>query len=293
MKTSRLIALVALVGMACHVEAAVVFYTSFDVGVQGSGPAPAPYPGAPGDILAGSTNVLNSPDAVNYMINSTGPQGGQAYLQARGATWPNQQGYTFGNLPTSTPAGGGGPDKFVAVEYTIEALVKPDFSDTGFGLGVAKIFDSQHLGDGSAWGDVTLYVNQNTGQVSFEPSSDPNGQIASTINLQSGLWYHIAAVVRTSGVQRTELWINNQLAGTGNYPGTWETIDLFRIAGYFNLGGWYWANGQNWQGEIDAFAISDVALAPDSFAIPEPSIAALIGTGGLLLAGKRRRGWLQ
>lgn len=291
MKTVRWMAIVGLVWVACHAQAAVISYTSFDVGVQS--PAPDPYPGAPGDVLAGSTNVRHN--NVN-ISSSTGPQGGQALQQLLGASWPNTQGYTFGNLPTNAPAGGSGPGKFVAVEYTIEAFMKPNFTDTGFGLSTrSTIFDSSHLGDGSFWGDVSLYVDQNTGQVQFAPSTEsfPGGPgfIASTINLQAGQWYQIAAVVRTSGVQRTELWINNQLARTGTYPSGYQTQDSFRIPGYFNIASFYWPVSQmNRQGEIDALAISNVALDPYSFAIPEPTAGALLGLGDLLLAaGWRKR----
>jgi len=231
-------------------------------------PAPNPYVAGPGDIMpAGVTGTLLDGPTNIVTPGAAGPQGGNVLEQPLGAAWPNQQGYRFGGEPYRFP-GTAGPT--IANTFTIEAIVKPDLSGCAFGLaGISYIYDAS-CHDGTQWLHGSgLYVNQNTGTVHLAMNMPGYGDISSTTALQSGQWYHIAVVVRGSGdaSQRTELWINGTLDATGSYPAGWETQGLFVVPGYFNIGSWYWSTARNWQGQIDAFAISDTALSPGSFVL--------------------------
>ena len=314
------VAVVFAVGLALVVASAAdareVFRINFDIDplqVPHAGPAPDPYPGGTGDILAGSTNEL-SPiggyDDNNVIVASDGPQGGGMYQQVRGAHWANSQGYEFNNLPGTPAFNGNGPDYFVANDWTLEVLVKPDFTNTGFGIwNTSWIFGSRNLADGSTWGDVDLWVDQNNGLVSFYPSSSGIGGIVANTPVVEGQWNHIAAVVRsalTGGPQQVELYINGVLQDTlGAYPGGWETQDLFRIPGgtntdqigtgdgdlgIFTIGADHWPTaGNNYQGDIDALVISDMPLGPGSFAIPEPATLVVLALGGIALVRRNRK----
>jgi hypothetical protein len=211
-----------------------------------------------------------------------GLQGGNVLDQPLGAIWTNQQGFRFG-ADGITIAGTPGPT--IANSFTIEAIVRPDFRGGAYSpfLGdtsaISTIFGSS-AHNGVSWQHATnISVDQNTGIVSLDlgmaSGGNPYGNIDSTTPLVSGQWCHIAAVVRGSGDanQRIELWINGVLDGTGYYPAGWETQSLYVVPGYFTVGGTYgpWFTQRNWQGQIDALAISDVALGPSSFVLPIPA----------------------
>jgi len=295
--TMAILASAGVIGVGSPASAAIRYLVNFDQGVQS--PGPNPYSATGGEILpAGITgNNLSAGDPVSgNLVNPpvTGPQGGQAFEMLRGASWPNQQGLRFGADNNGGFTGTTGP--VIANAWTIEAIVRPNFANTGFGQSqLSQIFNSQHLGDGSPWGDIALYVDQTTGLVHFEPNGTGLGNIDPATVLQADQWYHIAAMVRPGATQQTELWINGVLAGTGAYPAGWEVQNLNIVPGYFNVGSWYWATSRNFQGYIDAFAISDTVPALDGssgfalFApVPEPSTAALLSIG-MMLVGYRRR----
>lgn len=300
---------VSLALLVSSAQAAAVYKLTFDHGVMS--PGPADYTAVAGEVIpAGVHGVLLSPDSISgNLVASDGPQGGEALNMMRGSMWPNKQGYFFGrdyvpngdNYGTHTYPPYGCPDQIgvegpiILNEYTIEAIIKPDYTNTGFGLTeVSVIYDSQRY-DGIA-GGATLAVNQFTGKLTYQSGAPAGfGSIDSSFGLQAGVWYHIAVVVRTDPSyvnQRTELYINGVLDGTGGYPATWETQGLFKLPGYFTVGTQYWPMAQrNWQGQIDAFSISDVALGPGSFAIPEPAsvLALAAGLVGILGAVRRQR----
>lgn len=285
------LASLGVIVLAAPAPAAIRYLVNFDHGVQS--PGPATYTASGGEILpAGITgNNLTAGDTVSgTLVNPpvAGPQGGQAFEMMRGASWPNQQGIRFGEDNNGGFAGTTGP--VIDTSWTIEAYVRPDFVDKGFGLTQnSQIFNSQQLGDGSPWGDIVLSVNQNNGIVTFLPNGQGLGDVVSTTALQAGQWSHVAAVVRndSEGTQQIELWINGVLNGTGTYPEGWESLN--KIPGYFNLGSWYWTTGRNFQGYIDAFAISDTALNANSFVlIPEPATGMLLAAVGPLALRRRR-----
>lgn len=112
-------------------------------------------------------------------------------------------------------------------------------------------------------------------------------------------WYHIAAV---SDGSTLSLYINGILVGQDDMTLSDSTDTSLAIGTVDNLpeyesGAWsvargLWAggHGDRWFGNVDAAAISDEALAPESFvlAIPEPATLALLGLGALTMLRKRK-----
>jgi len=272
MKGFFVLVVVLLLAIACATAQASTIYRVFFDGPP-STPGPDPYVGGPGDILPTGVTGKGLDNPHNIVTPPfSGFEGGNVLDQPLGAAWTNQQGYRFGGDPWRFTEGTPGP--VIANTFTFEAIVRPDLSGCtsepflGVKTDVSYIIDSSCY-DGSAWQHATgLSVNQNTGKVQLAMNMYGHGDITSNTVLQSGQWYHIAVVVRTGNPQRTELWINGVLDATGSYPVGWETQGLFVIPGYFNIGSWYWTTGRNWQGQIDAFAISNAALAPGSFVLP-------------------------
>jgi len=272
MKGFFVLVVVLLLAIACATAQASTIYRVFFDGPP-STPGPDPYVGGPGDILPTGVTGTGLDNPHNIVTPSfAGFEGGNVLDQPLGAAWPNQQGYRFGGDGvrfTETP----GP--VVANTWTIEAVVRPDLSGCvsdpflGVKSDVCCILNAENLGDGYGAGDINLSVSQNTGKVSVSLGMGSSyGDMISNTVLQTGQWYHIAVVVRTGNPQRTELWVNGVLDATSNYPAGWEEQNLYVIPGYFNIGSWYWSVQRNWQGEIDAFAISDTALAVGSFVLP-------------------------
>lgn len=241
-------------------QAAVVYLFNFDGsdGTVAPGPGDAVPQGASVDV--GESTYIITPDP-------PGLQGGNALSQRLGAAWPNKQGVRIGNGPVIQNA------------WTIEAVVRPDLSGCSYGKALTSYVFNSYTQDSYDMGDVSLSVDQNTGIVTFSPWGNTLfGKITSSVSLKSGMWYHIAVVVRMGLPQQTELWINGSLDGAGNYPSGWETQGQYRIPSHFRIGGWdYTTTGRNWQGEIDAVCISDTALATGSFALLSGPLPALYG----------------
>ena len=251
--------------------AGVIFRLNYDVGVQN--PAPNPYPGGAGDIIpAGSSNQVFANTGI---VASDGYQGGQALDQHLGANWPNVQGYEFSNLPDNTTNG-----YFAANNFTIETLVKFNFTPSSQGVS-----DESHIWSGEKADNVymRLYVNQTNGVLHLDSGSYGQGNITSSSTVTTGQWYHVAVVYRGSGDanQNVELWINGALDATGGYPGTWETQSIFRIDKRFLVGtidGTPTGIRKNFQGQMDAIAISDTALDSESFVLPRTAFIPPEGT---------------
>ena len=125
-------------------------------------------------------------------------------------------------------------------------------------------------------GDMVLYIDQNTGKVTFEPQTGYGfGEIESSICLEEGdtklggPWYHLAVVV-DSATGESRMYIDGSLAGMGVIPDEPE-VDIELTLNGFCVGGPFFAQTQcNFQGMMDAFAISNEALSPEQFVLPVP-----------------------
>ena len=230
----------------------ILYSLNFDHGEQS--PGPNPYYAGTGETLPRFVTGTRLEDVDLVNSASSAYQGGQAVSQTRGASWPNTQGYTFG-VATSYSA-----------PWTIEVLLWCDFNDTGYGLcGTSTIFDGAP-GTGSN-GAHCLYIDQNTGILTWDPQYGGASVLSSSIALQENRWYHIAIVADTSSSQ-IKIFINGQVKGTTSIPSGWESA--YGIPASFNLGSWTGQTGKNWQGQIDAFVIDKTALAQGSFHLPVP-----------------------
>jgi hypothetical protein len=310
MKTLYAVLLVVMMLALCvAAQASTVYEITFDQGVSGTGGAPTVYTAGVNELIpAGMAGVrLNfggwdnaTSDGyqwhVGYLIDPITPgiQGGQALIVNLAAMWPNKQGYYFGHDDVLDASGNYGPHTYIDPvigcpdpvgvagpvinnDFTVEAVVWPNFDHNpiiDFGLSAqSTIYDSMRLDE--VVGGIGVSIDQNTGILTF---TYPGGTIAST-PLAASQWYHVAAVVRSGGSPQTELYVNGNLEGTGVYPTT------AMLPGYFTIGTAYWGTTQtNWQGLIDALAISDAALDPNTFVLKAGGLQVGTVSGKVVLS---------
>lgn len=304
MKSVYVLLLVLSLAVICMPsQAATVVKLTFDHGVMA--PGPADYTAAANEILPTGVHgsLLNwgyFPDisrATGNLLDSDGPQGGQVLNMNMSGAWGNKQGYYFGRdsqangdnyfmgqtYPAYTAAMQiGSPMPEINGAYTIEALVKPSFEPNNAGLtGISMIYDAQRLD--TYVGGTSIYINQNTGMLKAGPLWEGPSNLAGPVI--QGNWYHIGLSVTAGGHQ--DLYLNGALVGSAEGANPWLPGTAFTI------GTAYWpAAGWNFQGQIDGFAISDVALAPGSFVlpnVPEPASIVTLAIGMLGVCGSIRR----
>ncbi len=113
--------------------------------------------------------------------------------------------------------GSGANYQFGTGDFTLEAMIRPTSTATGYILNRRV-------------GDTYLGLTLNTGNVYFqcEPAGSTNTFIGSAI--QAGVWTHVAAT-RSSGV--VTLWVNGQAAATGTTTNFQQNFD---VAAPFRLG---------------------------------------------------------
>lgn len=126
----------------------------------------------------------------------------------------------------------------------------------------------------------------------FGDGSTINAQTFSSLSLSAGTDYFLAVTYSsgTTNAYLTDLSTNiqttQQLSFT-NYNLADSGVGL-RIGGLSSSGAGN-AAGSVFSGYLDEVRISDVALAPSQFLIPEPGTSALLAVAGLALAFVRRR----
>jgi hypothetical protein len=299
MKTVYALLLVLSLAVICvSSQAATVVNLTFDHGVM--------YPSGPADYTAAANEVLPAGvhgsllswaevggRATGNLVESDGPQGGQALNMMMSGSWPNKQGYYFGRdnvaagdnyfmgqtYPTYTDAMQiGDPMPVISGEFTIKAVIKPDYTPNVIDFGktaFSVIYDSHRL-DGVGAG-TTLWIDQNTGLLNYGPYWDgPN--IVSSYALAAGQWYEILVVSQASG--HVDLYID------GVFDGNMEGGPT-ALTEYFTIGTSYWpCCGWNFQGQIDAFSIDDTALLGP---VPEPASIVTLAIGMLGVCGSIRR----
>lgn len=259
--------------------------------------APATYPSAiyPEVIQPGMVGTFGANTSFN--------NGSQD--QPLGSMWPNHQGITWTGGPVISGA------------YTIEMVINPDFTHAPgygtFGLNwLSTLASCMTFGD-STVGDMHLWVDQNTGKISFQPQGNlwenayNYGNIESSVALvegdsyEAGPWYHLAIVV-DQAAGYTKMYLGTQpgifeLVGTGIVPAEAldpETDDAPQLAIDLNrmgIGDAFWPVTQwNFQGQIDSYAFQNIAATTDQFVleVPEPTTITLLAAGlGMIIRRKR------
>jgi len=176
--------------------------------------------------------------------------------------------------------------------WTIEASFKLD-SMTGYHTVVGR--DGRNVSDAHA-GKAPLYLSIRPGGVvaiEFSTADRQTYQAVSAAGLvTTNQWFAIVAV---SDGENLSLYLDKVLvaqltgmtgdtrigigegAGGDNWAGTWSV----------GRGMWNGGHGDRIFGNIDEVRISNTALDPCSFLIPEPTTILILGLGGLSLLRKR------
>jgi hypothetical protein len=256
MRTNKILGLVfGFLLSVSSVHAAVVAYWRFE----------------PGNLTADSSGNGNT--LINGSVTSSGDIAGNA--PGTGSAAFN----TPGNILYIYP---GTLDLSSYTQLTFEWFMKPDSSITSL------VWQQANLSDP---GGIGVYLNDGTTD-SIEGYHRESGLALVTNSVPggttSGAWHHYALEIdatnpTSSGIQ---LYIDGVPAGSfyqvGSLVATGFLNDSFFIGR--TLGG-----GSLFTGKLDEFRISSGLLTPAEFlnAVPEPSVAVLLGLGGALL-GRRR-----
>lgn len=166
----------------------------------------------------------------------------------------------------------GGADSFPLIAGK---LISGNFLDRGFEL--------QARPDGSVGGEAGTGKWQARFAIRFGGSQD---QVLSA-DLDFDTWYHLAGVRRGTGAGAVELFVDGVSQGTASSGHIDLTSGQHFSIGGANLGGGG-GFGRALDGFIDEVRLSDTALAPSEFLIPEPGSLSLLATA-MALMGMRRR----
>jgi len=261
MRTRRLFLLVCFIlflGAARPVRSAIVLYYSFD------GTIGADVPSGLVDDTGTYTAVIipgSDPDStIEYA--PANPTFNTAGTSARfyNDNWLDNAGDTF-LIPDS-----GGLDFSGFDEFTIELFVYPAFSGSGK---TRRLFSEYVYAYMYLDADNTLHAIRKWGGGAW----DENRTLVTMNDFPLDTWSHVAMTWDADALgDKFKLYVNGQLVGSA--PGT-STATIDSTAG-FAIGGYQRESGsraQFFQGKIDEFRISDVALEPSEFLGGVASIA--------------------
>ena len=124
------------------------------------------------------------------------------------------------------------------------------------------------------WGGWDITFDKNTKNIKF---SIRDQAISSSTSFEDGQWHHVA-VVRDAAANTYKLFVDYVEEASIEYSsGSVKNEPLAIGAGYG------WTSQRSFVGAIDDLRISDEALDPSDFMVPEPGTMALIGFGSLLM----------
>lgn len=206
-------------------------------------------------------------------------------------TWSEQSSPSGVDLETWTPSA-----------WTIESSFKADslsWAHTIVGRDGTDV-SNESASKAPLYFSVRKFSGDGSESVAIE-FTDLQGYTHSAISdpgiVTTGQWYSMVAVsdgetlslyldkelvaqtdMTASGSTNTALAVGDGTPGGDNWPGTWSV----------GRGMWAGGHADRWYGNIDEVRISDTALDPCQFLIPEPATILILGFGGLTLL--RRRG---
>ncbi|MBI9016359.1 MAG: PEP-CTERM sorting domain-containing protein [Phycisphaerae bacterium] len=171
-------------------------------------------------------------------------------------------------------------------QWTIEAVIKPT------ALGGNQTFvgrDGPNVG-GSGSGAAAVYFSTRGTDLAIEyrdvDGAGHNLQIDA--GLSNDIWYSLAAV---SDGSTLSLYINGTLQSTTlDLTTTGTDTALGQGEGIWTIsrGKWSTSHVDRFFGLVDEVAISDEALAPETFVVPEPATLVLLSLGSLAMIRKRK-----
>lgn len=284
----------ALIAIPALSHAATVAYWRFEEATTGN----VASSGTGGDVTYNDSVTDSSGN--NYHLRTYWTASAPAYTTATPSTWimDGSGGPVVSN--TAALSFDGGDDLYSAgsvnsaalnavnlTTFTIETWVR--FNDlSGWETFIGRD-DSGNPGQAASAESLLYFQKMGDGsnKIRFRAYDSAGSAFSVTTNnaITTNTWYHVAAVGNGSTVA---LFLNgvqqgSSVAYSGGLfnpnPDTLWTVGRGQYAG---------GNGDFLQGAMDEVRISDVALAPNQFLIPEPS-AALLGGLGLLGLLRRRR----
>jgi hypothetical protein len=266
-----------------QVEASVIYKLTFDNDGPVGGNADDPYTLAVGDVSPETIDRLESGATIPQIAASSGPQGGKVLSLSLPAS--GDAGYLAQNTSGTFTVGAGGGVTWEAVSFA--SSWNPAASNIGGlisqGIGLQPYLRWQNGSVGNPQIGYGIGVHAGGGGV-YTPS------IALT-----GAWHHVGLVYTKDaggGNSQLELFLDGYSVQTTVYATS--AFQTFDKGGYsFGVDVPTLAELRVFRGQLDAVALSDGILGPETFVLPfptpEPSVALLLGVGALLV-WRRRNG---